>query len=173
MPLCGDADTTARRVERCSQLADEGFRRDRLRSMVWLTLGPDGGPDGLSWFNTPCEAPARVNDAAVLKTLCDDQHADFVYDRVTAYAMAFVGNVTFVGTGLAILAKPPSVRRVVVVIEAHDGRDSIVGTREIDGARLGPLQKHERATARFGGLLAARAERDVRRGGGQPGVWPH
>jgi hypothetical protein len=153
--------------ERCSRLAGEAFRRDgELRTMPWVTKNVDGA---LSEFDMPCSAPSDVSDAAALAALCAEQRADFAHDRIIRYALAFVGRVTFVGVGLAILAQPPSCVRRVVVVEAHDARASLVGTRDIvvgEWPRLGPLQRHQQATARFGGLLAARAERDVRRRGG-------
>jgi hypothetical protein len=142
--------------ERCSRLAGEAFRRDgELRAMVWLTEDADGATQAL---DTPCTAPAEVDDAAALKALVDEMRADFARDRITAYAVAFIGRVTFTAIGCAILVRPPSVRRRVVVIEAHDARSSLVGTRDIEPGvfpRLGPLQQHERATGRFGDLLAA------------------
>jgi hypothetical protein len=142
--------------QRCSRLAGEAFRRDGLRAMVWLTEDANGATQAL---DTPYSAPAEVDDATALKALVAEMRADFAHDRVTGYAVAFIGRGTFTGIGCAILARPPSVRRLVVVIEAHDGRDSLVATRDIEaGMRLGPLQRHARATGRFGGLLARESE---------------
>jgi hypothetical protein len=142
---------------RCSHRAGETFHRHgALRAMVWVTEDADG----VSEFETGCSAPADVSDAVALETLCDEMRADFRHDGVTAYAVAFVGPVTFIGIGLAILAHPPTERRRVVIVEAHNAHNSLVATREIIvGAwpRLGPLQRHTQATGRFRGLLTARA----------------
>jgi hypothetical protein len=122
--------------------------------MVWLTQDASGATQAL---DTPCSAPAEVDDAAALKALVDEMRTDFARDRVAAYAVAFIGQVTFTGIGCAILARPLTVRRRVVVIEAHDAHASLVATREIEPRmRLGPLQRHARASGRFGDLLAAR-----------------
>jgi hypothetical protein len=55
---------------------------------------------------------------------------------------------------------PPALRMPTVylfrAVAAHDAHDALVATREIDGARLGPLQKHAHAIPRFSGLLAVR-----------------
>jgi hypothetical protein len=82
--------------------------------------------------------------------------ADFARDGVVAYAVAYVGRVTFTCSGCAPLAEPPSGRRRVVVIEVHDGRSSRLAVRDIiTGSRpcLGSLQMSERASGRFGELL--------------------
>jgi hypothetical protein len=143
-------------LERCSRRAGEAFHRDLLRAMVWLAQNADGE---LEAFDQPCSAPHTISDRAVLEILCAEMRAEFAYDDVVTYAVAYVGTVTFTGVGCAILAKLPSVRRRVVVVEAYDARASVVATRDIvrgEWPRLGPLQKHERATPRFGGLLAVR-----------------
>jgi hypothetical protein len=114
----------------------------------------------LSQFETGCSAPDEVDDATALAALCADMRADFAHDGVAAYAVAFIGQVTFVGVGCALLARPPVVRRPAVVVEAHDAHASLVATRDIiAGARpyLGVLQRAERAHGRFDGLLAARS----------------
>jgi hypothetical protein len=137
--------------ERCSRLAGEAFARDRLRAPVWVTQDANGD---LAAFDQPCDgAPSQVSDSVALEMLCDEMRTDFAYDRVTAYAVGFIGPVTFIGVGLAILAKPPSVVRRVAVVEAHDANASLIATREILGNRLGPLQRHAQARPRFGGLL--------------------
>jgi hypothetical protein len=150
--------------QRCSRLAAEAFRRDELRAMVWLTQTADGA---LAEFDTPCWAPKDIGDSVALGALQEEMAADFARDRIVAYAVAFIGWVAFTGVGSALLAQPPTVRRRVVVVEAYDDRASVVATRDIvpgEWPRLGPLQRHARATGRFGGLLAAvheTAARDV------------
>jgi hypothetical protein len=148
--------------EDCSRRAAEVFRRcGALHAMVWVTEDMAGAREA---FDMPCAAPAEVDDATALAALCAEMRDDFSHGGTRAYAVAFVGPVTFVGVGCALLAQPPTVRRHVVVVEAHDGCASLIGTREIvpGDRRLGPLQRHERATGRFGGLVAAARETAAR-----------
>jgi hypothetical protein len=148
-------------LERCSRLAGEAFRRDgERRAYLWLTETMGGVQP---WFDTPCWAPTEVSDAAALAALQAEMAVDFARDGVAAYAVAFVGWVTLTGIGCALLARPPTGRRRVVVVEAHDAHGSLVGTRDIEPGvwpRLGPLQRyaHAHARPRFSGLLAARGD---------------
>jgi hypothetical protein len=104
------------------------------------------------------EVADQVDDETALSALCAEMADDFAHDGIAAYAVAFTGQVTFTGVGLALLVQQPTTCRRCVVIEAHDDHASLVGTRDIvpGDRRLGPLQRHECATGRFGGLLAAR-----------------
>jgi hypothetical protein len=143
-------------LRRCAYLADKLFRRQRdLRTMIWLAASADGK---VSTFETSCIAPEEIDDDAALAALCAEMAADFAHDGVVGYAVAYSGQVTFVGAGCAPLAQPGSVRRRAIVIEAHDSVTNsriavceiIAGTRP----RLGAPQQGARASGRFHGLLA-------------------
>jgi hypothetical protein len=58
---------------------------------------------GRSRFETTCSAPDEIDDATALAALCAEMRADFARDG-SAYAVAFTGQVTFVGVGCALLA---------------------------------------------------------------------
>jgi hypothetical protein len=142
-------------MHHCSHLADELFRRrgGDFRTMLWLTQCTDGT---VEQFETSCEAPIEIDDATALAALRTEMAADFARDGVVAYAVAYVGRVTFIGVGCAVLARPPSVRRHAIVIEAHGAGAGHVAVRDIIAGvrpRLGALQRSARATGRFDGLL--------------------
>jgi hypothetical protein len=146
-------------LRRCAYLAAKFFRQQRdLRTMLWLAADADGT---VTQFETVCSAPEHINDAAALAALRAEVAEDFARDRIVSYACAYSGQVTFIGAGCAPLAQPGSVRRRAIVIEAHDRTSSAVAVCDIIAGtrpRLGAPQRSERASGRFGGLLAREIE---------------
>jgi hypothetical protein len=123
-----------------------------FRIPQWLTQNASGEK---IWFETPCRKTAAT-DHEVIAMLVAEQRADFAYDRVVAFAVAYVATMKQVRWISAVQFEP---ERTIegIVIEAHDRDAGHWRTHcEIiqDPLRLGPLASLEAApTSLFAGLL--------------------
>jgi len=130
--------------------------RGSFRTVLWLTERADGTR---AQIETDCDAPPEASDGEVLDVLANEMGADFAYDGVVRFAVAYAATAhTFVTT----LAREPQRRRLeVIAIEAHDFETHLRAHREIIRSPgrapvLGALSPIESAhDSRYAGLLLA------------------
>jgi hypothetical protein len=78
-------------LHRCRWRAECVFKqRGSFRTIVWLTERSDGHRE---WFETGCDAPPEVSDAAALAALADETREDFVRAGTIAFAVAYAATV--------------------------------------------------------------------------------
>jgi hypothetical protein len=165
--------STYKLLQRASWMAECLFkqRRGRFQTQLWLTERAGGRCER---FETGCEvAPSEADDAAALRMLRADQAADFAYDHVVRFAVAYAARVT--KTGCLLLRAPPQSRREAIVLEAHDDAGAhLVMVRDViereRGFYLAAPEWVAAGEGRFGDLLPGVA-RDAS-GGAGPHVTP-
>jgi len=92
---------------------------------------------------------------AAARALEADQAADFAYDRVVRFAVAYAARV--IKTGCLLLRAPPQTKREAIVVEAHAVGEHLLVVRDVywhDGRPcLAAAERIEVGERRFGGLL--------------------
>jgi hypothetical protein len=149
--------STADLLRRCAWQAEKLLKqRGHFRGVLWLTERADGK---LELTEERCDdAPNAATDDEVLTMLAADVAADFAYDGVVRFAVAYAGTAT---TFMTTLAREPTTKRCeVVAIEAHNADTHVRAWREIirqpgRAPMLGALSAIEPAAdSRYARLLA-------------------
>jgi hypothetical protein len=136
--------------------ADKLLRqRGKFDTVIWLTLDARYRRE---WFEAKCRAaPSSVTDAELFDDLTADLKQDFAADGVTAFAIAYAANRVTQSKPIeqTFLLKPVTIRRPIIVIEAHSRTEHLRGERELLDtglAALGPITTA--ADRRYSRLLA-------------------
>jgi hypothetical protein len=137
-------------LRRASWQAEKICRqRGDFTTVLWLTETADGRRER---FETGCDAPIEISDAAALDALVDELRSDFARDKVVRFGIAYAGfALTISGT---LRSAPARSRSDCIVIEAHSALEHVQSYREVFAGALGTLNPiRPVADSRFDALV--------------------